>query len=114
MSTLVNLITSEDRALRDQSLDAACRGATLAGLLEEAQALEAFRRQSDNLYARVRALFFLYAIHRFHVPRRPDLPVRHLWVRVYGRPGCGPLPLSAVRNRQQRVPILARRLFAGT
>ena len=35
----------------------------------------AFRRPSDNLYERVRALFFLYAIHRFHVPaqarRRP-------------------------------------------
>ncbi len=28
------------------------------------------RRQSDNLYERVRALFFLYAIHRFHLPRK--------------------------------------------
>ncbi|MFN2110297.1 MAG: UTP--glucose-1-phosphate uridylyltransferase, partial [Anaerolineae bacterium] len=27
-----------------------------------------FRRASDNLYERVRALFFLYAIHRFHIP----------------------------------------------
>ncbi len=26
------------------------------------------RRSSDNLYERVRALFFLYAIHRFHLP----------------------------------------------
>src|SRR5262249_3234265 len=30
----------------------------------------AFRRGSDNLYERVRALFFLYAIHRFHLPTR--------------------------------------------
>ena len=27
-----------------------------------------FRRVSDNLYERVRASFFLYAIHRFHLP----------------------------------------------
>ena len=32
--------------------------------------LDAFRRTSDNLYERVRALFFLYAIHRFHLPRQ--------------------------------------------
>ena len=36
-----------------------------------AQALDRFRRSSDNLYERVRALFFLYAIHRFHLPLRP-------------------------------------------
>ncbi|HNQ89910.1 MAG TPA: UTP--glucose-1-phosphate uridylyltransferase [Verrucomicrobiota bacterium] len=78
MSILVSLITAEDRAVRDQSLDAVCRGATLAELLREAAALEAFRRHSDNLYARVRALFFLYAIHRFHAPRRPELPVKGL------------------------------------
>ena len=35
-----------------------------------AQALDRFRRASDNLYERVRALFFLYAIHRFHLPLR--------------------------------------------
>jgi hypothetical protein len=32
------------------------------------KALERFRRGCDNLYERVRALFFLYAIHRFHIP----------------------------------------------
>jgi hypothetical protein len=57
---------------RDQSLDALCRPLPLAGLLEECRALETFRRSSDNLYERVRALFFLYAIHRFHVPLRPE------------------------------------------
>ena len=39
-------------------------------LLAECQALDRFRRSSDNLYERVRALFFLYAIHRFHIPPR--------------------------------------------
>ena len=37
-------------------------------LLAACAELEAFRRRSDNLYERVRALFFLYAIHRFHLP----------------------------------------------
>ena len=42
-------------------------------LLAECAALEAFRHHSENLYERVRACFFLYAIHRFHLPARPEL-----------------------------------------
>ena len=38
---------------------------------QECEALDRFRRSSDNLYERVRALFFLYAIHRFHISTRP-------------------------------------------
>ena len=34
--------------------------------------LERLRHSSENLYERVRALFFLYAIHRFHLPARND------------------------------------------
>ena len=68
MSYLTQIITSPDPAVRDQSLDAFCRSADVTALLTECAALEAFRRQSGNLYERVRALFFLYAIHRFHLP----------------------------------------------
>jgi hypothetical protein len=56
---------------RDLSLDALCRGLSIDELLAECQALESFRRSCDNLYERVRALFFLYAIHRFHIPLLP-------------------------------------------
>lgn len=70
MSRAVEIITAADAATRDQSLDALCRGASMAELLAEAEALDLFRRRSDNLYERVRALFFLYAIHRFHLPQR--------------------------------------------
>ncbi len=45
-----------------------------AQLLAEAAALERFRRESDNLYERVRAQFFLYAIHRFHLPYKTGVP----------------------------------------
>jgi hypothetical protein len=65
---LTDLITSPDEAIRNQSLDAACEGLSLEGLLAEAEALDQFRRRSDNLYQRVRALLFLHAIHRFHLP----------------------------------------------
>lgn len=57
---------------RDLSLDALCQGLNLDELLAECQALESFRRGCDNLYERVRALFFLYAIHRFHLPVLPE------------------------------------------
>jgi hypothetical protein len=72
MSRLTSLITAGDPATRDQSLDAICTGLGAAALLEEAEALDRFRRGSRNLYERVRALFFLYAIHRFHLPRHVD------------------------------------------
>ena len=70
---LIEIITSRDDAVRNRSLDEICRAASFSALLAECAALDAFRRQSDNLYERVRALFFLYAIHRFHLPERPEL-----------------------------------------
>ena len=78
MNELVGVITSPDPAVRDRSLDAFCRATPLAGLLQECEALDAFRRANDNLYHRVRALFFLYAIHRFHVPLKPRVRTRAL------------------------------------
>ena len=58
-SRLVETITSSDPAIRNRPLDAVCRAASLQELLRECAALEAFRRESNNLYERVRALFFL-------------------------------------------------------
>ncbi len=65
------IITSEDPALRDRSLADACHGLTREQLLAEASKLDEFRRGSDNLYHRVRALFFLHAIHRYHLLSLP-------------------------------------------
>jgi hypothetical protein len=67
---LVSIITAADAAVRDRSLDAFCRDASCEQLLAECTELESFRRHSENLYERVRALFFLYAIHRFHLPAK--------------------------------------------
>ena len=68
MSRFISVITARGSE-RDSSLDALCQGATIETLLAECRALDDFRRTCDNLYQRVRALFFLYAIHRFHIPR---------------------------------------------
>lgn len=73
MQSLVAIITSPDQNERNTSLDRVCRGATVGELMAACAELDRFRRQSSNLYERVRALFFLYAIHRFHLPARPDL-----------------------------------------
>jgi hypothetical protein len=70
MISLITLITSPEDQVRNQSLDAACEKLSLAELLKEADALDAFRRSSENLYHRVRALLFLFSIHRFHLPLR--------------------------------------------
>src|SRR5712691_13508548 len=70
MVDLIRLITATDPALRNQSLDAACAELSLQDLLQQCAELDAFRRRSENLYERVRALFFLYASHRFHLPSK--------------------------------------------
>lgn len=65
---LIRIIISEDADTRDQALTQICQSMSLPQLLAACQQLDAFRRVSDNLYHRVRALFFLYAIHRFLLP----------------------------------------------
>ncbi|MGA9671922.1 MAG: UTP--glucose-1-phosphate uridylyltransferase [Terracidiphilus sp.] len=71
MSRFVDVITGSGEQ-RNLPLDVLCRGLTISELLRECQALEEFRRGCDNLYQGVRALFFLYAIHRFHIPILPS------------------------------------------
>ncbi len=73
MSDLSSIITAAEKAVRDRSLDDFAAHASLAAILTECDSLEDLRRTSGNLYERVRALFFLYALHRFHVPGKPGL-----------------------------------------
>src|ERR1700733_10984473 len=80
---LRQIITASDPAQRHQSLDSVCGRASLEQLLAECDDLELFRRRSENLYERVRALFFLYALHRFHLPLRPALH-RAGWIPFAG------------------------------
>ena len=67
---LIEIITATDPLVRNQSLEALCEKASATELIAACTELDAFRRRSNNLYERVRALFFLYAIHRFHLPEK--------------------------------------------
>jgi hypothetical protein len=69
-SPLLEIITSPEPKIRNQSLDAVCARSSAGELLAACAELDAFRRRSENLYERVRALFFLQAIHRFHLPKQ--------------------------------------------
>ena len=77
-SRLIAIIESADAAVRNTPLEHLCRDATLADLIAECDMLDRFRHTSENLYHRVRALLFLYAIHRFYLPRCADLNLRGL------------------------------------
>jgi hypothetical protein len=90
VNRLIAAITSPKADVRDQSLDSLCAGVPLEELLADCAALDQFRRSSDNLYERVRALFFLYAIHRFHIPRWTGADARAL------------IPFSAYTNLLRR------------
>ena len=78
MADLLGIITSPEPAVRDQSLDSVCEPLSLEDLLRHCALLNAFRARSENLYERVRALFFLYSIHRFHLPQKlgEDAPAK--------------------------------------
>ena len=74
MSRLVAIIDAADPAVRDRSIDEACRGLGPRELLAEAVAVDAHRRACRNLYRRVRGLFILAAIHRYHLPAALERP----------------------------------------
>jgi len=72
--SLTAIIGGADPALRDLAIDSWCEGKSTAALLQAATELDAYRKTETNLYHRVRALFFLSALHRYHLPARADFP----------------------------------------
>ncbi len=83
ISRLIEIITTEDPAIRNGSLERSCRGLGPDELLAECSALDRFRCQSGNLYERVRALFFLYSIHRFQLPPLLDTSAARIPFAAY-------------------------------
>ena len=70
-TTKTSNTTTPPTSLRNLSLTTAIQSLSTYDVLHELQVLDEYRRRSaTNLYQRVRALFFLYAIHRFHLPGR--------------------------------------------
>lgn len=73
MPTLLDIIGSEDSTIRDSSVDTWCADKSFSELLAAADELEAYRHEETNLYQRVRALFFLHVLHRYHLPLQEEL-----------------------------------------
>ncbi len=69
-SELLRTIVSDEVLVRNRSLEQLCRDLSAAELLQECAVLDEFRRRCDNLYQRVRALFFLSAIYRYQLPAK--------------------------------------------
>ncbi|MFT5110615.1 MAG: hypothetical protein ACI9UA_006271, partial [Pseudoalteromonas tetraodonis] len=67
-SKLVHIILAEEPELRDTALEQVCAPMSREQLEAECHALDQFHRDCPNLYQRVRALLFLFAIHRFYLP----------------------------------------------
>ncbi len=87
---VTGIIEAGDDARRDLALDRWCEGRSVASLLAACAELDAYRRREANLYQRVRALFFIAAIHRYHLPARPELA------------RCGRVPYSGFRHLLER------------
>ena len=73
MNSLVATITSSDPAVRDRSLNDLVAGVGAETLLKWCDELESFRRESPNLYERVRASIFLHALYRYRIQEAPGL-----------------------------------------
>ena len=70
MNPAIETILSTDPQVRNRSFDSLLERNSLAELLETSRQLDEFRRQSSNLYHRVRALFYLASLYRYHLPER--------------------------------------------
>ena len=65
----IDTILSLDDAIRHRTLESLCQGLDTDILLRVVAELDAFRRETGNLYHRVRAHFFLSAIYRYYLPK---------------------------------------------
>lgn len=90
MNKVIEIILSEESEVRDQSLLVYCQSLSQSALIEACEELEIFWKSTDNLYHRVRALFFLYAIHRFVLPEHT------------GSKRFGPIPYGAYQHLLSR------------
>ncbi|MFN6128236.1 MAG: UTP--glucose-1-phosphate uridylyltransferase [Planctomycetota bacterium] len=86
----IETILAEDDRQRHRTLESLSSGLDAPGLLDAAEALDRFRRRSDNLYHRVRAHMLLASIYRYLLPRN------------FPESAAGLLPYEAYRNILER------------
>jgi len=78
MNPLIATITSAEPAIRDRSIWDLTTGYSTAELLVLCDELESFRRDSKNLYERVRASMFLHALFRYRIQESAGIPATGL------------------------------------
>ncbi len=78
VSPLIEAITATDPSRRDRSVFDLIAGMSTAEIPRACEALEAFRKGSENLYERVRASMFLQAIYRYVLQEARELPATGL------------------------------------
>lgn len=74
MNPFVALILSDDPAIRDRAALEMAQSMSTPGLLQALTGLEQFRKDSTNLYHRVRAAIILHGVCRFRLQEDPALP----------------------------------------
>jgi UTP--glucose-1-phosphate uridylyltransferase len=65
VNPFIYTIKSQDPATRDRAFHSLCEGLTLNQIHDYLTELEHFRKETENLYEKVRASIFLYAGYRF-------------------------------------------------
>ncbi|MDW3647950.1 MAG: UTP--glucose-1-phosphate uridylyltransferase [Bacteroidia bacterium] len=74
MNPFIETISSQEQAIRDRSFLDLCEGLSTEDLMSYLDELEAFRKQTDNLYERVRASLFLHSAFRFVLQESDNIP----------------------------------------
>ena len=74
MNPFIQTITSSDVSIRNRSFSSICKVYPAVQLLELFGELDNFRKQTRNLYERVRACIFLYSGYRFFLIESKDFP----------------------------------------
>jgi hypothetical protein len=73
MNLLIETIISEDESIRNRSINSLLQGRKDDELIRLAFELESFRKETHNLYHRVRACLFLYVMYRFYLQEGRDV-----------------------------------------
>ncbi|GEO07000.1 UTP--glucose-1-phosphate uridylyltransferase [Adhaeribacter aerolatus] len=74
MNIFINTITSPDPEVRNRSFHQMAQAFSSAELFRALQELDEFRKNTPNLYEKVRAILFLYSGYRFFLMEAKDVP----------------------------------------
>lgn len=74
MNVFIETITSTEAEKRNRSFFALAKAFTTKELMAALLELEDFRKQTPNLYEKVRAILFLHAGYRFFLLKAPEIP----------------------------------------